>query len=734
MSFKASNLIVTANLDLTYLVQQITTQNHLCRLMHKKFYGDDNKTVKTDLTASQKLLEKLAHANIRNSDRLYNDLQKLLQFLPFTASHDENGRVLYEDNPHVRYAVSLNEFLVEQYTDLKELPRGTGDNLEDFHQITHLRAKNIGLFGGKNVHLNRQKLMIHKKATTTAQTTTTTSTTTTQAIQPGGSGGKRKRDLSYNQKLRISRRRRVRRQWDFVSFAMASAATATSVYALSRSEANTADIERLDTAVTNLDKREDMLVHEIDLQGDTINTLIKDQKTMHTTVLALAKTLSGNYDTATHQEISSLLRIRQDDLQSYFNLIKDTLDSASNNKLNPYLLSVPEAKEALIPITMLAQKHGLELLYQHFAILFSSPVYLTSHKNMLQLSIMIPTKHKRYDLKLYLYLNAPLKYEGLSISLYETESRYLALNKINSLSTTLSVQDLQKCKRSSNHYHCDQLNNIFDRHQSGTCLSHIFNGQLTEVKETCNYHILKDNIESIVRINDTLFQILAPEKLNVDIECDNSSMSGTEHLEPHEIVQINLPLQCKAFTNNFLVFPSGNIQVRKPLNTFRPLVFNASGLLDLVDSCPLKQHLHNIIDTLQKAAPLKPINLHAFNESYNSLKSAFLRSLYHHRVEIGLAGMFVIFIMGVAIFFGCQAVLKRYIKKKQKQGLNPNPPRPFRIFVPNKPQYSNRNRNEPQSLEPRQPLMKQKGPAPDVPPTAPKDQKAITYIDRYANY
>ena len=91
-------------------------------------------------------------------------------------------------------------------------------------------------------------------------------------------------------------------------------------------------------------------------------------------------------------------------------------------------------------------------------------------------------------------------------------------------------------------------------------------------------------------------------------------------------------------------------------------------------------------------------------------------------------------IIGVAIFFGCQAVLKRYIKKKQKQGLNPNPPRPFRIFVPNKPQYSNRNRNEPQSLEPRQPLMKQKGPAPDVPPTAPKDQKAITYIDRYANY
>ena len=117
---------------------------------------------------------------------------------------------------------------------------------------------------------------------------------------------------------------------------------------------------------------------------------------------------------------------------------------------------------------------------------------------------MIPTKHKRYELKLYLYLNSPLKYEGLSIALHDTEHRYLAVNKVSSISTTLSASDLQKCSRKRNHFHCEQLNNIFDRHHSGTCLSHIFNGQLAEVKATCNYHVLKDDIESIVRINDTL--------------------------------------------------------------------------------------------------------------------------------------------------------------------------------------------------------------------------------------
>ena len=735
MSFRANDLIVTSQLDLTYAVQQIAVQRHLCQLMYSKFLGSDNKTMKTTLDSAQKLLGKLAHANLRKANELFGNLEKLLSFLPYTTTRATDGRVLYADNHHVRYALGLKKFLDEAYTDIKTLPEGTEGDLDDFHKITHLKATDIGDFN-QNVHSYRQTMMIHEKATTTVTTTSTTKTTTTVA-QPASGGKRKRREVSYNEKLRVSRRRRVRRQWDVGTFALATAATATSVYALSQSEANSANLERLDSAIANVDKRDDLLVKEIDLQGDHINKLQEDQKIMHKAVIEIAEAMSDEYESTSQQSISYLLETRQEDLQNYFDLIKDTISLAGQNKLNPYILTVPEAEAALIPIKLLAQKHGLELLYQHFAILFSAPLFLTSHKNVLQLSIMIPTKHERYELKLYLYLNAPLKYEGLSISLHDDEPRYLAINKINSISTTLLNQDLQKCKRSQQHYHCDELSNIFDRHLSGTCLSHIFNGQLSEVKKTCNYHIVKDETESIVRINDTLFQIVSPTNLNIDIECDDPALSGPHHLKPHEIVQINLPLQCKALTPNYLIFSSGTIKIPRPLHTLRPLVFNASGLLDLVDSCPIKQHLHNIIDSIKKAAPLDPINLHEFNESYNSLKSAFIRTMYHHRVELGLAGMFVIFIISVSIFFGCQAILKRYIKRKQKQGLNPNPPKPFRIFIPNKPQYSNRKRDETdydQSLEPKQPLMRQKGPAPGVPPTAPKDQKAITYIDKYANW
>ena len=131
LSFRASDLIVTAKLDLTYLTQYITTQRHLCLLMHGKYLDPDNKTVKSDLNKGDKILEKLARRNVKKADNLYNDLKKLLYFLPYTVTYQEDGHVLYSDNHHVRYAVGLADFLGQRYKDLKTLPDGTEDKVDD---------------------------------------------------------------------------------------------------------------------------------------------------------------------------------------------------------------------------------------------------------------------------------------------------------------------------------------------------------------------------------------------------------------------------------------------------------------------------------------------------------------------------------------------------------------------------------------------------------------------------
>ena len=241
MSFRANDLIMTSQLDLTYATQQIAVQRHLCQLMYAKFLGPDNKTMKTTLADDQKLLGKLAHANLRKANELFSNLEKLLSFLPYTTTRQDDGRVLYADNHHVRYALGLKKFLEEAYTDIKTLPEGTEGDLDDFHKITHLRATDIGDFN-QNVHGYRQTMMIHKKLTTTATTTSTTAASSTTAALPQSGGKRKRREASYNEKLRVNRRRRVRRQWDVGTFALATAATATSVYALSQSEANSANI------------------------------------------------------------------------------------------------------------------------------------------------------------------------------------------------------------------------------------------------------------------------------------------------------------------------------------------------------------------------------------------------------------------------------------------------------------------------------------------------------------
>ncbi|CAC5392153.1 unnamed protein product [Mytilus coruscus] len=180
-------------------------------------------------------------------------------------------------------------------------------------------------------------------------------------------------------------------------------------------------------------------------------------------------------------------------------------------------------------------------------------------------------------------LNIPLAYKMSKFDLYKVTSlpfphnssthatqlintpQYIAITKNKQYYITLSDQELEKCTKYDDNFHC-QFTKSFSTSKN-SCLVSIYNNQKEKVIRFCDFRFLHDVIKpKIVALTQSSVVIYKTPQLNMDCNGKQVIKQGCDFC----IIQI--PCRCSILTTNFYIQPSfTNCKTSHNITTIYPI-------------------------------------------------------------------------------------------------------------------------------------------------------------------
>lgn len=478
-------------------------------------------------------------------------------------------------------------------------------------------------------------------------------------------------------------RRRKRWLLGAVAIGISTGALATAGYSLARSKLNSQHLTRIDNALSNELKKDKFFVQEINLNSKTINALETKLETSYTALSTLATAVADTYDFDQMELILMEIGSLYDELHFSVDEICDGLHDLKEHHLSPYLTDEVSLGKAFADARTLAAQKSLTLSskYKVPSDLFQAHAEVRSLKNTAAIVIKVETSSTDLKLNLYRFMPFPLHTQGLQLNIH-TDQKYLVVDSLQKAATTFGETEFAECTAQGQEFICPHMSNVFrTKDDSSVCLLNIFKGRLEQVKKTCLYTVTKDDHEIVRQIEPTKFAIYTPNDSNLLIECSGHLNNTNVHLDGGVVQTVDLPVGCRGVSSENLFYPSSTIMMEENFIARRPITFNASALLGLLDHNILSQHLHKLISDLKASKPLSPIDTHEFTSAVHALDQQLYRKLYHHRVELGLGA--VLFVL-VSILLTCcmgRMCLLRYLKRKRKSQQPISKNLPYRMFM-----------------------------------------------------
>ncbi|XP_052076736.1 uncharacterized protein LOC127714723 isoform X1 [Mytilus californianus] len=207
----------------------------------------------------------------------------------------------------------------------------------------------------------------------------------------------------------------------------------------------------------------------------------------------------------------------------------------------------------------------------------------SKHKSDIFVMLNIPLAYKMSKLDLYKVTSLPFPHNSTThaTQLLNTP-QYVAITKDKQYYIKLSDQELEKCTKYDDNFHC-QFTKSFSTSKS-SCLMSIYNNQKEKVNQFCDFRFLHDVIKpKIVALTQSSVVIYKTTQLNMDCNGKQIIKQGCDFC----IIQI--PCRCSILTTNLYIPPSfTNCKTSNNITTIYPInlallqqFFNAEQLKDI---------------------------------------------------------------------------------------------------------------------------------------------------------
>ncbi len=452
--------------------------------------------------------------------------------------------------------------------------------------------------------------------------------------------------------------RHNRRQLDLGSFILATSAVATSAVALGGMYANQEEIRKIGEGMGKIESKQEVIIHQIDLQGDKINGLVDQIAKSWHAMTSIGKILTRANAITQMSRLYNLLMLNGASLRSYNLGLEMAQLEAKSHTLSPYLIGNKTLlTSAFSAVKEKAAANGLTLVSDSQLSLYAAPTTLVAFNNILHLIIHVPTQSHSFKLKLYELRSSPIQYNGLFLHL-EEKKRYLILNEFETLFLTLDQAQFDKCGSVNGHFSCPGIPSIYSKDLDSDCLVNIFRSKVELVKKTCQFTVTPATKEIIQQLSPNLYEIQTYNPINIAQSCKGSLQSKISVVNGSKTLE--LAKSCKLTTPHYVLFHNA-MTVNRSMVSKHATYLLPHQLLEFPPNQPLPgaAELRRVFGEIEKQKPLQKISVHDFNKKIREINEQHFTFLHNYRMEIALASIVTLFLIFFILYFLCRKWFRR---------------------------------------------------------------------------
>ncbi len=251
------------------------------------------------------------------------------------------------------------------------------------------------------------------------------------------------------------------------------------------------------------------------------------------------------------------------DIYSTSNEIKLGLQSLMEGKISSYLVSESTLANTIRQVSDILDKThpGFRLMYVKASDLFTHALAIghITADNVLHILLHMPLKSINTGFDLYhleiLPLPVILKNKTMNNvignTVFETESKFIAVNHYSTKYIPLTLDDLQDCNCRNHLYTCSHLSVIKEFKTQPTCLSSLFDGNMDQIKDNClsKFHKTANAKEYVTALGPSKYLITSQPDQSWSLKC--KELTVKQDSCPHCIV--SLKCDCKLITKHWTI-------------------------------------------------------------------------------------------------------------------------------------------------------------------------------------